>query len=91
MSRVAILYVRNVMARFRAGQICAGEAAEELELRRSRFDRLWSQYLRAVAGHCQEEWSRTFREGTIGRSLSAEVGRDARVPIDAQRVTVLPA
>jgi hypothetical protein len=49
-------YVREVMVRFRARELSAGEAAGELDLSRSQFYRLWSQYLEAVGRGEQEQW-----------------------------------
>lgn len=45
------------MVRFRAGEIEATGAAEELELSRSQFYRLWSQYLEAVGRGEQDQWA----------------------------------
>ena len=50
-------YVREVMVRFRAGELSANDAAGELDLSRSQFYRLWSQYLEAVGRGQQAQWA----------------------------------
>ena len=66
--RLGAPYVREVMVRFRAGQLSADEAAGELDLSRSQFYRLWSQYLEAVGRGQQEQWA----PGTSGGDHRSE-------------------
>jgi hypothetical protein len=44
------------LSEHRAERLSAGEAAKELQLSRSRFYKLYSQYLRACAQGCVETW-----------------------------------
>jgi hypothetical protein len=54
--RLGAPYVRDVMARFRAQEISGAEAAGELQLGRSQFYRLWTDYLQAVGEDRQDGW-----------------------------------
>jgi hypothetical protein len=72
---MAAPYVRDLMARFRAGQISAVEAAGELELSRSQFYRLWSKYLQAVGENSQDEWSPGISGGDHRGGLPPEAER----------------
>lgn len=53
---MGVPYVRDVIARFRSQEISAPQAAGELEVSRSQFYRLWTDYLYAVGEHRQETW-----------------------------------
>lgn len=54
--RLAPPFIRDVLARFRSGTLCAAAAAAELDLSRSRLYVLYADYLRACAQRRQRSW-----------------------------------
>jgi hypothetical protein len=60
--RIAAPLIRHILAEHRAERLCAEEAAKELNLSRSRFYTLYSQYLRA----CNEGHSLDWVPGLSG-------------------------
>src|SRR5215831_5734390 len=73
MKRVAAPLVRHVLAHYRQGLLSACDAAEELQLSRSRFYRLYSDYLRACARREAETWEPGLSGGAHHPSWTAEV------------------
>jgi len=57
LKRLCAPFVRDVMARFRAGEIKAPEGAAELNLSRGRFYKLYSSYLKALGQRKAERWT----------------------------------
>ena len=56
MKRIAAPLVRHLLGSYRQGVLSASDAAEELHLSRSRFYRLYSDYLRACAQKQEQTW-----------------------------------
>jgi hypothetical protein len=57
LKRFCAPFIRDVMARFRAGEIKAPEGAAELNLTTRRFYKLYGSYLTAVGQRKTEHWS----------------------------------
>jgi transposase InsO family protein len=55
--RVAAPLIRHLLARFRAGELSATAAAQELQLGKSRFYELYSEYLQACAQGMEAAWA----------------------------------
>jgi len=65
--------VRHVLAHHRVGQLSAIQAAQELNLSRARFYKLYSQYLQACAKGKAQVWSPGISGGDHRPSWPAEV------------------
>jgi len=65
--RCSVPFIRHVLAEFRSGELCASDAAAELELSRSWFYELYSDYLAAGLSRDQR-WS----PGVSGGDHAAE-------------------
>ena len=61
--RCAAPLIRHVLSAFRAGEVKAQAAADKLELSRSRFYELYSDYLQACARHQQAAWKPSVSGG----------------------------
>ena len=73
MNRVAAPLVRHILQNYRQGMLSASEAAQELELSRSRFYELYSDYLSASAQQKAEAWHPGLSGGDHHRSWPSEV------------------
>ena len=71
--RLSAPFVRHILASHRHEQICAQAAAQELELGRAGFYKLYSQYLRACAQSQAETWSPGLSGGDHHPDWSPEV------------------
>jgi hypothetical protein len=54
--RCAAPLIRHVFAQFRSGVFNAIQAREQLDLSKTRFYKLYADYLRACARHSQQDW-----------------------------------
>ena len=84
MNRVAAPLVRHILQNYRQGLLSASEAAQELELSRSRFYELYSDYLRASAQQKAETWQPGLSGGDHHRSWPAEVTDLLRKLLDSK-------
>ena len=57
LKRFCAPFIRDVMARFRAGEIRAIQGAGELGLSTRRFYKLYGSYLKAVATRKAQHWT----------------------------------
>lgn len=73
MKRIAAPLVRHVLDHYRQGLLSASDAAQELELSRSRFYELYSQYLRACAQRKSDDWQPGLSGGDHQPVWPAEV------------------
>jgi hypothetical protein len=73
MKRVAAPLVRHILAHYRQALLSACDAAEELQLSRSRFYRLYSDYLRACAQRQADSWEPGLSGGDHRANWPAEV------------------
>jgi hypothetical protein len=73
MNRVAAPLVRHILQNYRQGLLSASEAAQELELSRSRFYELYSDYLGASAQRNAEIWQPGLSGGDHRRSWPSQV------------------
>jgi hypothetical protein len=73
MKRIAAPLVRHLLGSYRQGLLAASDAAEELHLSRSRFYRLYSDYLRACAQKQEQAWQPGLSGGDHRASWPGEV------------------
>jgi GAF domain-containing protein len=66
-------FIRHLLATHRAEQLSARAAAQELDLSRTHFYRLYSDYLKACAQGCSETWSPGLSGGDHHPDWTAEV------------------
>jgi hypothetical protein len=71
--RLSAPFIRHLLASYRAGQIPAKTAADELGLARTRFYKLYSQYLEACAAGQAQTWSPRVSGGDHRHDWPAEV------------------
>src|SRR5437870_2627859 len=71
--RLPAPFVRHILAEFQHERLCAAAAAQELNLARSRFYQLYSEYLRAYAQGRVESWIPGRSGGDHAADWPAEV------------------
>jgi len=72
-ARHALPFIRDVMARFRQGDLSTTDAIGELGLSRSRFYVLYADYLRACVRRCQRSWAPGHSGGNHHPAWPSEV------------------